>query len=81
MKKKNPIEYEIKEKIISKDLEEWSFKLCELGDIPNWERNITEFMINEEMKNKEKNNDNNYNDTNKENDDKDNKKDLNKEDL
>ena len=79
--KKNPIEYEIKEKIISKDLEEWSFKLCELGDIPNWERNITEFMINEEMKNKEKNNDNNYNDTNKENDDKDNKKDLNKEDL
>ena len=83
--KKNPIEYEIKEQIVSKDLEKWSFELCELGDIPNWDRNITEFMINEEMKSKQNNNNNNDNnnndDSNKKNEDKDNKKDINKEDL
>ena len=82
--KKNPIEYEINEQIVSKDLEKWSFELCELGDIPNWDRNITEFMINEEMKSKQNNNNNDNNnndDSNKKNEDKDNKKDINKEDL
>ena len=48
--KDKPIEYEFNNNIISKDLEEWAFKLCELGEIPNWEKNITELMKKEEEK-------------------------------